>query len=111
VIVLLPVYLVFAGLLAPGRPLAFVATVFTVVVAFLLVSRLPVFSGKTIRVPRDRVLPIILGVVLLVLLLFTYPWQTLTASVLAYLVFLPLSARAYARRARMEAASGSDNPA
>ena len=34
----------------------------------------------------------------------TYPWQTLSASVLAYLIFLPLSARAYARRARLEAA-------
>ena len=41
---------------------------------------------------------------LYVLLLLTYPWQTLSASALAYLVFLPLSARAYARRAQVEAA-------
>ena len=53
---------------------------------------------------RDRVLPVILGAVLLLLLLFTYPWQTLSAAVIAYLVFLPLSARAYARRARAEEA-------
>ncbi len=105
VVVLLPVYLVFAGVLSPGRPLAFVAVGFTVLVAFLMVSRLPVYSGKKIGLPGDRVLPILLGVVLLVLLLFAYPWQTLTAAVLAYLVFLPLSARAYERRARKEEAS------
>ena len=39
-----------------------------------------------------------------VLLLTTYPWQTLSVSVVAYLIFLPLSVRAYARRARLEEA-------
>lgn len=102
VVVLLPVYLTFAGALPPDRPLAFVAAGFTVLVAFLMVSRLPVFSGKKLRMRGDRVLPTLLGAVLLVLLLFAYPWQTLSAAVLAYLVFLPLSARAYARRARAE---------
>ena len=102
VILLLPVYLVFVGVLVPDRMLAFVASGYTILVAFLLVSRLPVYSGKKIRVPRDRVLPVILACVLFLLLLFTYPWQTLSAGVLAYLIFLPLSARAYARRARLE---------
>ena len=104
VLVLLPVYLIFVGVLTPDRTLAFVASGFTIVVAFLLVSRLPVYSGKKIKVRRDRVLPVILATVLLLLLLFTYPWQTLSAAVIAYLVFLPLSARAYARRARIEEA-------
>lgn len=111
VVVLLPVYLIFAGVLTPDRPLAWVASLFTILVAFLLVSRLPVYSGKAIRVRRDRVLPIILGVVLFVLLLFTYPWQTLSAGVIAYLIFLPLSARAYARRARLEAERDAPPPA
>jgi CDP-diacylglycerol---serine O-phosphatidyltransferase len=104
VVVLLPIYLVLAGGFVPDRTLAFAASAFTIMVAFLLVSRLPVYSGKKIRVPGDRVLPLILGCVLLLLLLFSYPWQTLSASVVAYLVFLPLSARAYARRATAEAA-------
>src|SRR5690606_24266776 len=46
VIVLLPVYLIFAGVLTPGRSLAFAASAFAILVAFLLVSRLPVYSGK-----------------------------------------------------------------
>ncbi|WP_457935981.1 CDP-alcohol phosphatidyltransferase family protein [Mesorhizobium sp. 10J20-29] len=106
VIVLLPIYLVLAGGLVPDRTLAFAASAFTIMVAFLLVSRLPVYSGKKLKVPGDRVLPMILGCVLLLLLLFSYPWQTLSASVIAYLVFLPLSARAYAKRARIESEKG-----
>lgn len=102
VIVLLPIYLIFVGVLAPDRITAFAASGYTVLMAFLLVSRLPVYSGKKIRVPRDRVLPLILACVLFLLLLFSYPWQTLTAGVIAYLVFLPLSARAYSKRAREE---------
>ena len=102
VVVMLPIYLLFTGVMEPSRPLAFIASAYTVLVAFLLVSRLPVWSGKNIRVPGDRVVPIILGIVLFVLLLITYPWQTLTASVAAYLLFIPLSARAYSRRAKVE---------
>ena len=71
-------------------------------IAFLLVSRLPVYSGKSLKIPGDRVLPVILAVVLYVLLLVSYPWHTLTASVAAYLIFLPFSVRAYSRRAKKE---------
>jgi CDP-diacylglycerol--serine O-phosphatidyltransferase len=101
VVVLLPVYLGFIG--APtDRPSAFLGCFFTVFVAFLLISRLPVYSGKSgTRVPGDKVLPLILGVVLYVLLLATYTWETLAVSAIAYFVlFLPLSALAYTRRAR-----------
>ncbi|WP_430694895.1 CDP-alcohol phosphatidyltransferase family protein [Mesorhizobium montanum] len=103
VLVMLPLYLYFLRLgLEPTRPAAFVATGFTVLIAFLLVSRLPVYSGKSVKVPGDRVLPVILGVVLYILLLMTYPWYTLTASVAGYLLFLPFSVRAYSKRARLE---------
>ncbi|WP_292140175.1 phosphatidylcholine/phosphatidylserine synthase [Mesorhizobium sp.] len=103
VLVMLPLYLYFLRTgLEPSRPAAFVATGFTILVAFLLVSRLPVYSGKSLRIPGDRVLPIILGVVLYVLLLMTYPWYTLTASVAGYLIFLPFSVRAYSKRAKRE---------
>ncbi|WP_430681753.1 CDP-alcohol phosphatidyltransferase family protein [Mesorhizobium australafricanum] len=103
VLVMLPLYLYFLRLgLEPTRPAAFVATGFTVLIAFLLVSRLPVYSGKSVKVPGDRVLPVILGVVLYILLLMAYPWYTLTASVAGYLLFLPFSVRAYSKRARLE---------
>jgi CDP-diacylglycerol---serine O-phosphatidyltransferase len=108
VVVLLPVYVGLLGV-APTRPLAFVACAFTVVIALLLVSRLPVYSGKSsgTRVRRDYVMPLILVMVLYVALLFSYTWQTLAASTVAYLVALPFGARAFARREAAEAAARS----
>lgn len=100
-LVMLPLYLSFLGL-QPTRTIAFVATGFTVLVAFLLVSRLPVYSGKSLKIPGDRVLLVILAVALYILLLVSYPWYTLTASVVAYLAFLPFSVLAYSRRAKKE---------
>lgn len=103
VLVMLPLYLYFLRLgVEPSRSAAFIASGFTVLVAFLLVSRLPVYSGKSVRIPGDKVLPVILAVVLYVLLLMAYPWYTLTASVAGYLLFLPFSVRAYSKRARLE---------
>lgn len=100
-LVMLPLYLSFLGL-PQTKEVALAAAAFTVLVAFLLVSRLPVYSGKSLKLPGDRVLLIILAVVLYFLLLASYPWYTLSASALAYLMFLPFSMRAYARRAKQE---------
>ncbi len=103
VVVLLPIYLVLAGVVTIGPQAAFFGAVYTILIAFLLVSRLPVYSGKRIRIARENVTLVLLGVVFVMLLLFTYPWQTLTISVALYLVSLPLSALAYSRRATREA--------
>lgn len=107
VLVLLPVYLGFLGV-GLDRAAAYGAALYTVLVALLMVSRLPVYSGKGLgaRIPRDVVMPLILLVVLYVLLLAIFTWQTLTVSAILYLVFLPLSVRAYARRARREGHDG-----
>jgi CDP-diacylglycerol--serine O-phosphatidyltransferase len=101
VLVMLPLYLSFLGL-EPTRTTAFVSTGFTVLIAFLLVSRLPVHSGKSLKIPGDRMLVFILAVALYILLLASYPWYTLTVSVAAYLLFLPFSVRAYSRRSKRE---------
>jgi CDP-diacylglycerol--serine O-phosphatidyltransferase len=103
VIVMLPIYLVFIGAVVPTPLVAFVSSVFAVLVGFLLVSRLPVYAGKRLRVPRHSVLPLMLGVVFVTAMLFAYTWITITVCALAYIVFLPFSARAYARRAATEA--------
>jgi CDP-diacylglycerol--serine O-phosphatidyltransferase len=108
-LVLLPAYLGFVGF-EPGPFFAFASAAYTVFVAFLLISRVPVYSAKKIgtRIRRDKVLPLILGVVFYVALLVSYPWYTLTVSVIAYLAFLPMSAQAYARRAAAEEADGAE---
>ena len=63
VLVLLPVYLGFIGRRAANGRWSIASVVFTVLVAFLLVSRLPVYSGKTHPPARrdDWVMPLILG--------------------------------------------------
>jgi CDP-diacylglycerol--serine O-phosphatidyltransferase len=112
--VLLPIYISFLGMpkLAVIAP---VTLVYTLAIAFLMVSRLPVYSGKKVgtRVPPDMVLPVILVVVLFFALLLSYPWEVLTLGTIAYLASLPfgwLSYRDYERR-DAEAAAAKPAPA
>ncbi|MGB3864231.1 MAG: CDP-diacylglycerol--serine O-phosphatidyltransferase [Xanthobacteraceae bacterium] len=86
--VLLPVYLGFLGV---SMPHATVTAFYTVLVAFLMVSRLPVFSGKAMRwrVPSEMVLPAFVAAVLFVALLIAYPWQILSVGSVVYLLSLP----------------------
>jgi CDP-diacylglycerol--serine O-phosphatidyltransferase len=100
--VLLPVYLHFLGMQAPAFMVP-ITLVYTLAIALLMVSRLPVFSGKKVgkRVPPDLVPPVFIGVVVFVGLLIAYPWAVLTISALIYLASLPfgwLSHRGYMRR-------------
>jgi len=65
----------------------------TVVVALLMVSRVPTFSIKMIvvRVKPEWILPTLIGVGLLVAGLTTAPWMTLLAIGILYLISLPIS--------------------
>lgn len=104
-LVLLPVYIGFLGL-PRSTGSAFIASAFVVVIAILMVSRLPVYSGKTgLRIRRDLVMPMILILVLYVALLFSYTWHTMAVTALAYLIFLPWSFQAYFRREAKENAA------
>src|SRR5690606_36670921 len=101
-----PIYLGFLGL-EPGRVFGVISAFYAVLVALLMISRLPVYSGKSLgtKIRRDIVVPLMLAVVLYVLLLTTYTWQTITLSASAYLIFLPLNMRSYTRRAEAEDAA------
>lgn len=104
VLVLLPVFLAFIGL-EQSIPLAYAGAVYTILVAFLLVSRLPVYSGKKWRVRRENALPLLLAAAIAVICLAIYTWETLAILAIVYLIFVPLSARAYSRRADLEEAA------
>jgi len=100
--VLLPIYVEFLGVpkLAVVAP---VTLIYTLAIAFLMVSKVPVYSGKKLgtRVPPDMVLPVILCVIVFFALLVGYPWAVLTIGTLCYLAGLPfgwLSYRDYERR-------------
>jgi len=104
--VLLPVYLAFLDV--PRLPTMLLA-IYTLVIAFLMVSRLPVFSGKTIRmrVPPEMVLPVFVSVVFFIALLIGYPWQILSALTVAYLLSLPAGWKSYRDHARNAAAQAA----
>ncbi len=77
----------------------------TVVVAVLMVSRVPTFSIKMIvvRVKPEWILPTLIGVGLFVAALSSAPWLTLLAIGVAYLVSLPISIVAGYRQQRRHA--------
>jgi CDP-diacylglycerol--serine O-phosphatidyltransferase len=102
--VLLPIYVALLGVPRSGF-LDWLTLVYTLAIASLMVSRLPVFSGKRVgtRVPPEMVGPAVVVAVLFIALLIAYPWIILTAGTLAYLGALPfgyLSYRGYERRTR-----------
>ena len=106
-VVLLPIYV---SLLGWFKAPATLTLLFTLAIAFLMVSRLPVFSGKRVgkRVPPEMVLPVFVLVVLFVALLIAYPWWVLTIGSVCYLACLPLgwlSYREYERKAAASTAS------
>jgi CDP-diacylglycerol--serine O-phosphatidyltransferase len=106
--VLLPIYVHFLGM----PRLFFVAPVtllYTLFIAFLMVSRLPVYSGKKLgkRVSPEMVLPVFVVVVLFVALLVSYPWAVLTVGTVAYLACLPFGWLTYRNYERKEAEAQS----
>lgn len=106
VIVLLPLYLEFLGV-PHGVWTAPLTLVYVVMIAGLMVSRVPTWSGKLIGrvIPRDLVAPLLITLVIVVGLLFSFTWLALAIGVLAYLAAIPLSWRAW--RDQMLAASAS----
>ena len=79
---------------------------YVLIIALLMASRIPHFSGKKIgRVPRDIVIVVLFGVVAGLLLLATFPMEMLIFFSAAYLATIPFAIRRFkayeaARRAR-----------
>ena len=102
--VLLPIYVYFLGM----PRFAFISPitlVYTLAIAFLMVSRLPVLSGKRVgkRIAPEMVLPTFVAVVLFLALLVAYPWEVLTLGTLLYLAFLPIGFLSYRKHQRRDA--------
>lgn len=101
IVVLLPIYLEQNGIAGLSTmPLVVFPIVYTLLIAGLMVSTTPTFSGKLLgeRISREWVLPLFVVVVALVALLVTYPYATLTGVTLLYLATIPLSVRRFGQR-------------
>ena len=106
ILALLPVYLAFLGI--PKAP-AMLTAAYTLLIAFLMVSRLPVFSGKSVkmRVPPEMVLPVFVSVVFFIALLIGYPWHILSFCSVLYLMSLPLGWKSYRDHERIAASAAT----
>lgn len=109
ILALLPVYLAFLGI--PKAP-AVLTAAYTLLIAFLMVSRLPVFSGKSVkmRVPPEMVLPVFVSVVFFIALLIGYPWHILSICSVLYLMTLPLGWKSYRDHERAAAEAATATP-
>ncbi len=106
--VLLPIYLFFLGV--PNSLFTIWLTFFyTLTIGLLMVSRLPVFSGKRVgkRVPPEMVLPVFVVAVLIFALLIAYPWEVLSFGAVVYLICLPLGWLSYRDYVRKDALAGA----
>ncbi len=101
---MLPLYLSFLGV-SIGAAAAPVALVYLLGLAFLMVSTIPVYSGKTIglKVPRHWVLPIFVLSVAAFGLLVSFPFEMLTAITVCFLGSIPFSVMRYRQLARADA--------
>jgi CDP-diacylglycerol--serine O-phosphatidyltransferase len=112
--VLLPIYLFFLGM-PVGLTVVWATFFYCLFIALLMVSRLPVISGKQVgkRVAPEMVLPIFVIVVLFFALLVSFPWIVLSAGTLLYLACLPVGWWWYQQYKRKDAiaAAASDSAA
>lgn len=79
------------------------------VIALLMVSRVPTFSGKRISVEQRWILPTMLLVSLLAAALVSAPWMTLWLVALLYVCSFPFSIRSFNRQ-KAEAEQSSTEP-
>jgi len=105
IVVLLPFYS--AGVGAPdGGVLTAFAFLHTCIMAALLVSWQPTFSGKSLgrNIERKYVVRLFAGAAAFTAVLATYPYLSLLAGSIAYLVSIPLAGRRFAAHSAAEAA-------
>ncbi|MET1026989.1 MAG: CDP-diacylglycerol--serine O-phosphatidyltransferase [Dongiaceae bacterium] len=78
----------------------FVVAIVMLGVAGLMVSRLPTFSFKRVKVTQAWVLPAMLSVTFYIALLASETWNTILFSGIAYLASIPFAYRQYQRLQR-----------
>lgn len=78
-----------------GTPLI---AIWMMIVAGLMVSRLPTFSSKQVRLPSFGLMPTLAILGLFIAVLVNAPWITLTACAIIYTALIPVANRVYRSR-------------
>ena len=89
-----------------GSP--WLVAVWTLMTAIMLISTLPTFSFKRIRVPQKFVRVVMAGIAVLAVAMFTEPLVTLAGIIIAYASTLPFS---YLSFTKLQSASPAPAPA
>ncbi|HTH97799.1 MAG TPA: phosphatidylcholine/phosphatidylserine synthase [Stellaceae bacterium] len=82
-----------------------VSVVLCVAIALMMVSRVPTFSFKKVRVQHEYVAPLLVVVALMAAFLTTEPWLTLLLVGIVYICLIPFSVRTYLRDKAAHAAA------
>ncbi len=69
---------------------------------FLMISRIPTYGLKNVRIPHHFVRPLLMMVAIFVAALFSAPWWTLSFSAVLYLLSIPLSLVSYKQKKKTE---------
>lgn len=72
-----------------------VVALFLMLVSGLMVSRIPTYSFKKVKIRPSWILPSMLGVGLIAAGMLNAPWTTLSVVLAGYLVSIPFSVRSY----------------
>lgn len=72
----------------------------TILIAGMMVSRIPTFSTKMIKLPAKMAMPMMALAVFLIAALVHAPWQTLTILALMYMISIPFSIRHFRKLQR-----------
>lgn len=105
-VVLLPVYIELWGVPHAYFPAVLVMP-YTLAIAFLMVSRIPIFSGKNAgggSIGRDKIVFLLAGVAAYLALLVSYPWPVMTVCTLLYLGTIPFSMKKHDELSKADAA-------
>ena len=96
--VMFPIHLTLAGIPQFAGE-SVIVLVWTLISTALIVSRLPTFSGKGLGgpVPRERVLPILALIVVILALLVSHPFETVAVLTLVYIIGIPVALQRYLR--------------
>jgi CDP-diacylglycerol---serine O-phosphatidyltransferase len=108
---LLPLYLSFLGIPIQDSSVAPVILIYVVGIAFLMVSTIPTYSGKTMGkyVPRQWVLPIFVLSVAAFGLLVSFPWEMLSLITVVFLLTIPISVMRYRKLDRHDTTSDAED--
>jgi len=80
-----------------------IAALSLLVSGFLMISRIPTYVLKNVRVPHHFVRPLLMMVAIFMAALFSVPWWTLSIGAIIYLFSIPVSWTSYKRQNRIDA--------